>query len=149
MFCSQTQHFTPSPKLCQSTAGCSPPSMSFTVFCLSLSCSRWFPLPCFVVLPFSAWSTSTLDLFPLLGCHSVQRLVHVLSFILAIIYVRPISTFTPVCILHRILFQSVLYIRRKINVLYSEAKLTLLLPGTRTAVLQQRAWPYSLPAVTD
>ena len=30
------------PKL-SSTAGCSPPSMPSTVFCLLLSCSRWFP----------------------------------------------------------------------------------------------------------
>ena len=32
-----------SPRLCPSTAGCSPPSMSSIVFCLLLSCSRWFP----------------------------------------------------------------------------------------------------------
>ena len=32
-----------SPRLCPSTAGCSPPSMSSVVFCLLLSSSRWFP----------------------------------------------------------------------------------------------------------
>ena len=38
-----------------------------------------------------------LDFFPLLGCHSVQHLVHLLSFILAVW--RPISTFVSVCTL--------------------------------------------------
>ena len=38
-----------------------------------------------------------LDLFPLLGCHSVQRLVHLLSSFL--LYDQPISTFVSVCIL--------------------------------------------------
>ena len=43
-----------------------------------------------VVLTFPVMSSCQLvlgrplDLFPLLGCHSVQRLVHLLSFILAI-----------------------------------------------------------------
>ena len=56
--------------------------------CLPLSSVCCLPNPgcslllCYVVLPYSAWSP--LDLFPLLGCQSVQRLVHLLSFILAI-----------------------------------------------------------------
>ena len=73
-----------SPRLFPSTAGCSPPPLSSLVLCLLLSCSRWFPpsllcrlaIFCLVVL-----LISSLDL---LGCHSVQRLVHLLSFILAI-----------------------------------------------------------------
>ena len=31
-----------SPRLCPSTAGCGPPSMSSFAFCLLPSCSRWF-----------------------------------------------------------------------------------------------------------
>ena len=50
--------------LCPSTAGCNPPSMSSIVFCLLLSCSRWFPpsllcrlaIFCFVVLLISSLS---------------------------------------------------------------------------------------------
>ena len=34
---------SPSPRLCLSTAGCSPPSMSSIAFWLLLSYSRWFP----------------------------------------------------------------------------------------------------------
>ena len=55
--------------------------------CLPLSSVCCFPvpggslLPCYAVLPTSAWSS---DPFPVLGCHSVQRLVHPLSFILAV-----------------------------------------------------------------
>ena len=76
-----TFHF--SPRLCPSTAGCISPSVLAIVLCLLLSCSRWFPPSC-------AKSSRhlllgrPLDLFPLLGCHSVQRLVHLLSINLAI-----------------------------------------------------------------
>ena len=87
-FFSVTGLFRLSPRLCPSTAGCSPPSMSSIVFCLLLSCFTFhlglvhplqdvalhqclplssvccFPdpggslLPCYVVLPSSAWSSS-------------------------------------------------------------------------------------------
>ena len=85
----QNFHFTfhLSPRLCPSTAGCSPPSVSSIVFCLLLSCFTFhlgfvhplqdvalhqcLPLssvfcstvpggsllPCYVVLPSSAWSS--------------------------------------------------------------------------------------------
>ena len=53
-----------SPRLCASSAGCSPPSVSSIVFCLLLSCSRWFPpsllcclaIFCLVVLLISSLS---------------------------------------------------------------------------------------------
>ena len=72
--------FLLSHKLCPSPAGCSPPSMPSIVICcfsvpggsLLLAMS-----PCHLLLG------RPLDLFPLLGCHSIQRLVHILSFILA------------------------------------------------------------------
>ena len=63
-----------SPRLSLSTAGISPPSVPSIVLCC-------FPvpgsslLPCYVVLPSS--TGLPLDLSPLLGCHSMQRLVHV------------------------------------------------------------------------
>ena len=41
--CLDAFSFHLSPTLCPSTAGCSPPSTSSVVFCLLLSCSRWFP----------------------------------------------------------------------------------------------------------
>ena len=71
-----------SPRFYPSTSECSPPSVSSIALCLLLSCSRWFTpsllcrlaIFCMVVL---------VDLLPLLGCHSVQRLVHLLSFVLA------------------------------------------------------------------
>ena len=57
-----------SSRLCPSTAGCSPPSMSSIVVCLLLSWSRWFPpsllSSCHLLLG------RPLDLFPLLGCYS-------------------------------------------------------------------------------
>ena len=72
-----------SPRLCPSTAGRSPPSMSSTVFCLLLSSSR--VVPSFLVMSSCHLLLGRpLDLFFLLGCHSVQRLFHLLSFILAI-----------------------------------------------------------------
>ena len=52
--------------------------MPSIVFCLLLSCSL---LLCCIVLASSTGRPP--DLFPLLGCHSVQRLVHLLSFVLA------------------------------------------------------------------
>ena len=52
-----------SPRLCPSAAGCSPPSMPSSVVCPLLSCSRWFPYHLLLGGP--------LDLFPLVGCHSV------------------------------------------------------------------------------
>ena len=73
LFC----HF--SRRLCPSTAGCGPPSVPSIVLCLLFSCFRRSPPSLLCLLlgrPF--------DLFPLLGCHSVQRLVHLLSFILAV-----------------------------------------------------------------
>ena len=74
-----------SSRLCPSTAGCSPPSMS-SKFHLRLSVAFLIQ----VVPSFSVMSSChlllgrPLDLFPLLGCHSVHRLVHLLSFNLAI-----------------------------------------------------------------
>ena len=53
--------------------------------CLPLSSVCCFPvtggslLPCYVILSSSAWSF--LDLFSLLGCHSVQHSVHLLSIL--------------------------------------------------------------------
>ena len=47
-----------SPRHCPSTAGCSPPSMSSIIFCLLLSCSRWFPSSLLCCLEPSAWSSS-------------------------------------------------------------------------------------------
>ena len=73
-----------SSRLCPSTAGCSPPSMSSIFVCLLIA----FLIQ--VVPSFSVMSSChlllgrPLDLFPLLGCHSVHRLVHLLSFNLAI-----------------------------------------------------------------
>ena len=61
--------------------------------CLPLSSVCCFPVS--GGSPFLALSSChflhgrPLDLFPLLGCHSVQRLDHILS----LLYVRPISTF--------------------------------------------------------
>ena len=57
--------------------------MSSIVCRLLLSCSRWFPPSLLYHLAIFLHGRP-LDLFPLLGCHSVQRLVHLLSFILAI-----------------------------------------------------------------
>ena len=71
---------SPSPRLCQSIARCSPSSMPSVVYCFLFQ----------VVPSFLAVSSChllpgrPLDLFPPLGCHSVQRLVHLLSFILAV-----------------------------------------------------------------
>ena len=71
-----------SPTLCPPTAGCTLHQ------CLPLCSVYCFPvlggsfLLCYVVLSSSAWSS--LDLFPLFGCHSVQRLDHLLSIVLAI-----------------------------------------------------------------
>ena len=48
-----------SPRLCPSTAGCSPPSMSSVIFCVLFSSDPGGSLlPCYVVLPSSAWSSS-------------------------------------------------------------------------------------------
>ena len=103
-----TLFFHLSPRLFPSTAGCSPPSMSSIVLCLLLSCfifhlgfvhplhdvalHQCLPLSSVAfliqVVPSFLVKSSChlllghpLDLFPLLGCHSVQRLVHLLSFI--------------------------------------------------------------------
>ena len=101
-----------SPRLCPSTARCSPPSMPSIVFCflvshftfhqgfvhplqdvafhqcllLSSSTAVLFQVvPSFLVMSSCHLLLGRpLDLFPLLGCHSVQCLVHILSFILAI-----------------------------------------------------------------
>ena len=99
--------FHHSPRLCQSTAGCSPLSMFSIVLCLLLSCFTFhlgfvnplqdvalcqcFPLSSVCCFPVPGGSLATMsschrlsDLFPLLGCHSVLRLVHLLPFILAV-----------------------------------------------------------------
>ena len=89
------------PRLCPSTAGCSPPSVPSIVLCLLHFCSRWFPrvsVPgCFLVVLFQVVPSflamlfchlllgHPLDLFPLLCCLSVQRLVHLLPFNLILI----------------------------------------------------------------
>ena len=56
--------------------------------CLPLSSVCCFPVPGGSLLPFMSSCCllhgRPLDLFPLFDCHSVQRLVHLLSFILAI-----------------------------------------------------------------
>ena len=73
-------HFTrPRSVHCQDAG---PPSMPSIVVCLMLSCSRLF-LPFFVMSPYHVLLRFPFDIFPLLDCHSVQRLVHLLSFILA------------------------------------------------------------------
>ena len=99
-----------SPRLCPSTAGCSPPSVPSIVLCLLLSCFTFhlgfvhplqdvalhqcLPLSSvaclFQAVPsFLAVSSChlllgcPLDLFPLLGCFPMQCLVHLLSFIFA------------------------------------------------------------------
>ena len=81
--CKSILTFHLSPRLCPSTGGCSPPSVPS-----HCPLSVGFLLQ--VVPSFLAVSSCDLllgrplDLFHLLGCHSVQRLVHPLSFILAI-----------------------------------------------------------------
>ena len=89
-------YFRLSPRLCPSTAGRSPPSVSSFVFCLLLSWSRWFPpslvcrlsIFCLVVLLISSLSLVA----TLCGVWSTYRP----SFLL---YVRPTSTFVSACIL--------------------------------------------------
>ena len=85
-----------SPRLCPSTAGCSPPSMSPIVLCLLLYCFRWFPpsflchlaIFCIVVLLISSLS--------LVAALCSVWSTYCPSFLL---YVQPISTFVSVCIL--------------------------------------------------
>ena len=85
-----------SSRLCPSTAGCSPPSMSSIFVCLLLSSSRWFPpsllchlaIFCLVVL-----SSSSLSLAATL-CIALSTYCP-----LILLYDRPISTFVSVCIL--------------------------------------------------
>ena len=70
-----------SPRLCSSTAGCSPPSVPSIVLCSMLSCPGG-SLLCYVVLPSSAWSSPWSLFSPWLPlCASVHLLVHLLSFI--------------------------------------------------------------------
>ena len=66
-----------SPRLCPPTAGCSLHQ------CLPFFLFQVVP-PIFAMSSCHLLHGRPLDLFPLLGCHSVQRLVHLLSFILAI-----------------------------------------------------------------
>ena len=136
-YCRFVIHFHLSPRLCPSTAGCIPPSMSSIAICLLFSCFTFHlgfvhplqdvalhqclpissvftcftfhlgfvhllqdvalhqcpPLPsvcCFlfqvgpsflVMLSCHLLHGRPLDLFPLLGCRSVQRVVYLLSFI--------------------------------------------------------------------
>ena len=83
-------------RFCPCTAGCSPQSMSSIVFCLLLSCFRWFPpsllcrlaIFCMVILLISS-------LFLVATLCSVWS-IYCLSFLL---YVQPINTFVSVCIL--------------------------------------------------
>ena len=72
-----------SPRLCPPTAGCSPPLMPFIPRCLFAFLFQ--VVPSFFALSFCHFLLGRpLDLFPLLGCHSVQRLVYLLSFTLAV-----------------------------------------------------------------
>ena len=78
--CNFTIHL--SPRLYPSTAGCSPPSVPSIVLCLLLSSFKWFP-------PFLLCRLAIFCLvIPLISSLSlvatVRRLVHLLSFILAI-----------------------------------------------------------------
>ena len=71
-----------SPRLCPSTAECNLTSMPSIVLCLFLSCSRWFPPSfscCLAIIYLVVPLISSISLVV-----SVQRLVHLLSFILAI-----------------------------------------------------------------
>ena len=87
-----------SPRLSPSTAGCSPPSMSSIVFCLLLSCSRWFTLSflcrrrlaifCLVDLLISSLS--------LVATLCSVWSTYCPSFLLCVL---PSSTFVSVCIL--------------------------------------------------
>ena len=65
------------PRRCPSTAGDSPLSMPSVVFCLLLSPFQM--VPSFLVMSSCHLLLGRpLDLFSLLGCHSVQHLVHLL-----------------------------------------------------------------------
>ena len=80
---SQKKNFTfhLSPRIGASTAGCNPPlipSIALCCFVFEAVPSLLAMLSCHFLLG------RPLDLFPLLDCHSVQRLVHLLSVDLAI-----------------------------------------------------------------
>ena len=71
-------------RLCPSTARCSPPLKPSIVVCLQLPCCRWFPptLLCFLAtFCLVILIIFFLSLVAILYC--VQRMVHLLSFILA------------------------------------------------------------------
>ena len=70
------------PRLCPSTVGCSPPSMPSIVLCLLLSCSRWFPPSLLCRLAIFCLVVPLISFLSLVA--TVQRLVHLLSFILDI-----------------------------------------------------------------
>ena len=83
-----------SPRLCPSTAGCSPPSVPSIVLCLLLSCYKCFPpsLLCrlaifYLVVPFISFLSLDATLYSVWStyCPSFFR------------YVRPISSFVSVC----------------------------------------------------
>ena len=74
---------SPSPRLCLSTAGNSPPTVSSIVFCLLLFLSRWFPPSLLCCLAIFCMAVLLISSVPLVAT-LCQRLLHLLSFILAI-----------------------------------------------------------------
>ena len=87
-----------SPRLCLSSAECSPPSVPSIVFCLLLSCSRWFPpsLPCHLAIFYLG--VPFISSLSLVATLCSVWFIYCLSFLL---YVRPISIFVSVCIISR------------------------------------------------
>ena len=104
-----------SPRLCQSTAGCSPPSMSSIVFCLLLSCFTFhlgFVHPLQDVALHQCLPLSSVCCFPvpggsLLPCYVVFCLV--VSLISSLSVVATLcsvwSTYCPSFLLYRLMVQ--------------------------------------------
>ena len=85
-----------SSRLCPSTAGCSPPSMSSIVVCLLLSWSRWFPAFLLCHLAIFCLVIPLISSFSLVATLCSVCSTYCPSFLL---YHRPIFTFVSVCIL--------------------------------------------------
>ena len=90
-----TFHLSPftfhlSPRLCPSSAGCNPPSTHSIVFCLLLSCSRWFPPSLLGHLAILYLVVSLISSLSLAATLCSIWPIYCPSFLL---YVRPISLF--------------------------------------------------------
>ena len=91
-----------SPRLCPSTAGCSPPSMPARLLCLLLSCPRWFPQSLLCRLAIFHLVVRLISFFILVAPLCSIWSAYCPSFLL---FVRPLTAFVLIIFVRFLIFE--------------------------------------------